>query len=197
MASLNFPPDLAIRPLKSSESARLEDDGSGEDEWGQNSGIGSHGIAGRLWEASLLLNRYLQRSAAGASRSTGFDPPCSLLVEGSGDSKPSRTVLEIGSGVGFAACELGALLRPADLVLMTDLPEVVSLMEDRRERFLTRRPEARARAEVWVRPLAWGENHERVIGDELLARRAHNSDSPATPLVDLVIASDLIYFPCQ
>lgn len=189
MASPNFPPDLAIRPLQAAVFGA-------EDEWAQQQGIERHGIAGRVWEASLLLNRYLQRPS---TASEGFDPPCPLFTgrsDGEDDLRPGRTVLELGAGIGHASCELGALLSPADLILMTDLPEVVPLMEDRRARFLARRPGASARAEVWVRTLAWGEDDEREIADELLSRRERSgNDSPAVPLVDLVIASDLVYFP--
>jgi hypothetical protein len=203
MASANFPPDLAIQPLRASSSNVVADvdgegnssTGSDDDIWAQRQGIASHGLAGRLWEASLLLNSFLQPPVLGAGPSKDFEPPCSLFAGVSDAPRVGRTVLELGAGVGFASCELASLLPPADLVLMTDLPEVVPLMEDRRERFLAHRPGASSQAEVWVRPLAWGKEDERAIADELLERRERSGVDPAAPLIDLVIASDLVYFP--
>lgn len=192
--SPNFPPNLALQPLALSHlrpaQHEADDDASS---WDQTASIATHGIAGRLWEASLLLSEYLQPPSS--SSTPLFDPSCSLFASSSPSAARARTVLELGSGIGYAALTLSThLLNPGDKVIMTDLSEVVELMNERRGRFISRRRERGKEegAEVWVRPLAWGEGKEAALGQELASTRTKEADGK---LVDVVICSDLVYFP--
>lgn len=197
--SPNFPPNLNIRPLDlrkfapPAAASAEAGDAPPDDGWDQHASIERFGIAGRLWEASLLLYRYLQPPPPDAPPL--FDPPCSLF-EARPDGRP-RTALELGSGIGFSALQLSTFLPAGDLVVMTDLPEVVELMEERRDDFCARRPSQAGGADVWVRPLAWSSGMELAIGDELAERRARPGQPVDAPLVDVVFCSDLVYFPGQ
>ncbi|THH15559.1 hypothetical protein EW146_g4931 [Bondarzewia mesenterica] len=106
-------------------------------------------------------------------------------------------VLEIGSGTGIVGLTLAERLsrtrKVRDLVVVTDLPEVCSLLEDNLRQYVSL-----AGCDVWVRPLAWGsKEHAASIAKELslhsTARDVHTSPRHLTHIV----CSDLdqVYFP--
>ncbi|OCF37977.1 hypothetical protein I317_03938 [Kwoniella heveanensis CBS 569] len=136
MSDPNFPPNLNIKPLGSSN---VTDDQ-------QRDAIVTYGIAGRVWEATRPLLEYF-------SPSNKFDPPCSLLSNG------EKKVIELGSGQSVASLHLAKQLQRDDLVVLTDLPEVVPLCEQAIQR-------NDSTAQVIAQPLAWGEDaaHLRQFG---------------------------------
>ncbi|KAI9000444.1 hypothetical protein BD414DRAFT_471585 [Trametes punicea] len=69
-----------------------------------------------------------------------------------------------------------------DLLIVTDLPEVCTLLE----------ANLRAYSAIWIRPLAWGSTaHVRLISEELGLTKP--AASPRYPTH--ILCSDLIYFP--
>ncbi|WVF72849.1 hypothetical protein IAT40_007667 [Kwoniella sp. CBS 6097] len=116
MADPNFPPNLNIKPLGSSD---VTDDQ-------QRDAIVTYGIAGRVCDK--------------------FDPPCSLFVQ-----EEKKRVIELGSGQSVASLHLAKRLGKNDLIVLTDLPEVVPLCEQAVQRNDTF-------CKVIAQPLAWGED---------------------------------------
>ncbi|KAL7422780.1 hypothetical protein Q5752_002075 [Cryptotrichosporon argae] len=177
MSDPNFPPDLDIHPLVLA--------GTDNDDRGQAAAIAKYGIAGRVWEASLPLLSYLTPGSP-------FDPPCSV------HSTPSpRRILEFGSGQALSSLHVASHLGPDDLVVLTDLPNVVPLCEASIDAWTRRAasastdeehkdgPAAAATsgatsARVVARPLAWGESGAAV---KALGPFTH------------ILMCDLVYFP--
>lgn len=149
----NFPPNLNIAPLYLAGS---------DDAHAQAAAIEKYGIAGRVWEASGALLAYLTPGGA-------FNPPCSIFT-----TPGKLRILELGSGQALASLHLAAHLKPEDLVVLTDLPEVVPLCNQSIEAY------ANLKAEVVARPLAWGEGLAGLGG---LTGWSH------------ILMCDLVYFP--
>ncbi|KAG0204543.1 hypothetical protein BGX28_003549 [Mortierella sp. GBA30] len=99
--------------------------------------------------------------------------------------RPIR-ILEIGAGTGYVGIALAKRLKPSCTLILTDLEEVVPLMEKNVQENLSSQstdpPYSGQCATVKVEPLAWGnsEHAQRILGDGG---------------VDFVVASDLVYFP--
>lgn len=74
-------------------------------------------LSGR--EASHALLEYFTPT------STLFNPPCSIFATNAG----KRTIVELGSGQSVASLHLAASLNKDDTLVLTDLPNVVSLMQ--------------------------------------------------------------------
>jgi len=115
-----------------------------------------------------------------------FDPPCPLLAK---PINQSWAVIELGSGTGYVGLQLAKHLDPSDLVILTDLADVCPLLE---ENSIKLRSESSQRgAEVWVRPLAWGDLSDvRNLTLELGLVGSSSSPRPPTHIV----CSDLVYF---
>lgn len=101
----------------------------------------------RCREASGALIEYF-------TPGTTFDPPCSLMDE------RAKRVVELGSGRALASLHLAEQLRPDDRLVLTDLPNVVPLCEQRLQDWHRTSPWG---AEVHVKPLAWGEDASEVV----------------------------------
>ncbi|KEP49263.1 putative methyltransferase [Rhizoctonia solani 123E] len=194
MGDPNFPINLAIQPSHpatvQSPSATLHFD--------QKSGIKTYGIAGRVWEAAYVLAAYTTPPTEGkidsASNSNDdgieFDPRCSLFR-----ADTNLTVVEIGSGTGYAGMHLAqqiSLFRsrgahpgpPAsDAVILTDLSNVIPLLDKGLHEHL----ESFGQVKVQAQALAWGDADHVAA----LARRLSDSGSSITH----VLCSDLVYFP--
>jgi len=69
-------------------------------------------------EASHALLEYFTPS------STIFNPPCSIF-----DKAEKHTIIELGSGQSVASLHLAAQLDKDDTLVLTDLPNVVPLMQ--------------------------------------------------------------------
>ncbi|KPV73905.1 uncharacterized protein RHOBADRAFT_54493 [Rhodotorula graminis WP1] len=194
----NFPKGLAIAPSRAAHGpGALVDDGlCVEDDAAQD--VERFGIAGRTWEAAYLLRSYLALSTSTSRTSSStppliFDPPCPLLSDPpSPPDRPStrkrkRTILELGAGTGFLSLAVAPHLhRSTDRLVVTDLHNVCPLLSENlaaaRARWTARGVDA---AEVLVRPLPWG--------DARALEALRVDDGILLP--DLVLASDLIYFP--
>ncbi|ORY35525.1 nicotinamide N-methyltransferase-like protein, partial [Naematelia encephala] len=150
----NFPPNLSIKPY----SIGFNDSNA----TAQAGAIDKYGIAGRVWEAGKPLLEYL-------TPGKDFDPPCSLFSGG------HQRVLELGSGQSVPSLRLATYLTPADLVVLTDLPNVVPLCHQAVKAHV-----GSIRARVVVEPLAWGEDASMV---KRLGPFTH------------ILCCDLIYFP--
>ncbi|GAA5843436.1 hypothetical protein JCM9279_002103 [Rhodotorula babjevae] len=190
----NFPTNLSIAPSTRAVlglGALVEDELPVDDDAAQD--IERFGIAGRTWEAAYLCRTYIALSTS-TSRSSSpappliFDPPCPLLSDPLAPSRCSsarkRTIIELGAGTGFLSLAVAPHLRPAtDRLVVTDLHSVCPLLRENlaaaQARWTARGVEA---AEVRVRPLPWG--------DARALEALQVDDMP-----DLVLASDLIYFP--
>nr|XP_019044740.1 hypothetical protein I302_06653 [Kwoniella bestiolae CBS 10118]OCF23670.1 hypothetical protein I302_06653 [Kwoniella bestiolae CBS 10118] len=160
MSDPNFPPNLDIKPLLLSNIKDEE-----HEQHQQKDAIATYGIAGRVWEATRPLLEYF-------TPSTKFDPPCSLFE----DHTPHR-IIELGSGQSVASLHLAGHLQTDDLIVTTDLPEVVPLCE---QSIRTWESPSQTHAKVIAQPLAWGEDPSHLF-----------QYGPFTH----IIMCDLIYFP--
>ncbi|CAE6535047.1 unnamed protein product [Rhizoctonia solani] len=196
MGDPNFPSNLAIRP-----SLPASDQKSGINlHFDQKTGIETYGIAGRVWEAAYALATYTTPPTEGSkldstddsnNRDFEFDPPCSLFR-----ADTNLTVVEVGSGTGYAGMYLAQQLNsfrqrhgaqtnlPAsDAVILTDLPNVVPLLD----KGLQEHVGSFGQVEVQAQALAWGDIDHAAA----LARRLGETGRSITH----VLCSDLVYFP--
>ncbi|QRW13482.1 hypothetical protein RhiLY_12481 [Ceratobasidium sp. AG-Ba] len=191
----NFPPDLSIQPSVSSSSPSKDILA-----FNQDVDIKQYGIAGRIWEAAYTLAVYITPpplcptdstvSKSGSSPVLEFDPPSSLFY----DHIRSTTVVEVGSGTGYAgihvARQLGSFYRRENThatdtsVILTDLENVVPLLEKgiQEHRHLTG-----ASIRLEAHALEWG----NPVHADQLARRLKALRKNVTH----VLCSDLVYFP--
>ncbi|CAE7080012.1 unnamed protein product [Rhizoctonia solani] len=187
MSDPNFPANLAIQP---SQPASVHKSGTTL-HFDQESGIETYGIAGRVWEAAYALAAYTA-PPMGGSNDGGFefDPPCSFFR-----ADANLTVVEVGSGTGYAGMHLAQQIslfrhrgvdrgRPAsDMVILTDLPNVIPLLD----KGLQEHTGSFGRVEVRAQALAWGD------ADHAAALTRGLSDSGRS--ITHVLCSDLVYFP--
>ncbi|GJJ75324.1 hypothetical protein EMPS_07682 [Entomortierella parvispora] len=178
--------------------------------------ITSFGIAGRIWESTYVLNAFLRRP----SEQLTFTPQCPIPSEyflsstktsaGAGAVKEQSSTLdpirivELGAGTGLVGIALAKRLNPSATLMLTDLEEVIPLLEknvqDTQDWRLkshgsaasaawmpsgpsepaSERPSTSAHLEV--EPLAWGNS-------------SHAARILSKGRVDYVLACDLVYFP--
>lgn len=150
----NFPANLDIRPLHLQPAANSSV--STEDIWKQREAIKQYGIAGRIWcvPLHLVLANLTIREASHAlleyftPSSTIFSPPCSIFA-----SETTNTIVELGSGQSVASLHLAESLDMGDTLVLTDLPNVVPLMDQSIETW----KQSHAEAVLPVaEPLGWG-----------------------------------------
>ncbi|KAG7089407.1 hypothetical protein E1B28_011095 [Marasmius oreades] len=167
--SPNFPVGLNIHP-SCSDFQSIQEVGSSFDLYGyaaQEKAIQQYGIAGRVWEAAYAINLYLNPPP-----SYLFDPP----FLNAPDKRPEFTIIELGSGSGLVGSIISRSMTEKDILVLTDLPEVCSLLESN----------VKNSRRVDVRPLAWGNAEDAIkIARELLQGRS----------LTHVLCSDLVYFP--
>ncbi|KAK4050690.1 hypothetical protein OIV83_003416 [Microbotryomycetes sp. JL201] len=203
----NWPKGLAIRPITANDVKlnvghyrAVPESGDDVDDVEQS--VGEFGIAGRTWEAAIAMRMYLTPPNGCLSSSTlAFEPPCPLfdthdVSERLQKGKRRRTVVEVGSGTGYLSLALAPWLESSDTIVMTDLDDVCPLLERNLDQARTRWRERRREAcQVLVRPLPWGSSSAlATLLDELEASQSFAADDSRHP-VDVVLASDLIYFP--
>ncbi|KAF9466642.1 putative methyltransferase-domain-containing protein [Collybia nuda] len=194
-ASPNFPKNLDINPSAfhfhrpSDQKFQQRNDESDITLFGENAqrmAIKKYGIAGRVWEAAYMLSLYVNPPS-----SMKFDPP---FIEDSPLSSP-RTILELGSGTGMVSLYIAKILDTRnDIIIVTDLPEVCSLLENnlKHKSSSAHQGSFNNAANVHIRPLSWGdEEHFRRISNEFFVEQ--NSSAPRR--LSHVICSDLVYFP--
>ncbi|KAL1678111.1 hypothetical protein EV122DRAFT_265146 [Schizophyllum commune] len=189
----NFPDGLRITPSckPSSPGHSREDDAFG---WSaQAEAIERYGIAGRVWEASYIMEEYLDPKAI-------LDPPGIFAAEdGSGSGAP-KVILELGSGTGLLSARMAELASPEHLIIATDLPEVscsfaiylsgsegvevCPLIEKNIGATIKH-----SACPVAVRPLAWGD------AAHVEALRTEYFSSPNHKALTHIVCSDLVYFP--
>jgi hypothetical protein len=106
-------------------------------------------------DASYPLLPYLTRPTA--SSTLEFDPVCSLFR---GESDPRGiTLLELGSGQSLASLHLALQLATTDLIVLTDLPEVMTLCEKNASEKL----KGYQAAQVLAQGLAWGDEESVAL----------------------------------
>lgn len=179
----NFPPNLSIFP--SSRSADRNSDPEGGELEDAEQDIENFGIAGRTWEAAYLLRRYLSTTSSPSSPplSAIFDPPNPLTSSFSPDSRSRRVILEVGSGTGFLGLSIAPHLLPTDTLVLTDLDNVCPLLEKNLSTARNRQRKDSSDFDCLIRPLPWGDSAALdKLGQEAL-------------LPDIILASDLVYFP--
>ncbi|KAF9905205.1 hypothetical protein EC991_001908 [Linnemannia zychae] len=183
--------------------------------------ISTFGIAGRIWDSSYTLDVFLRRPTdqhtftpkcpipanyflptkhSSPASSTATTTEAIATGQEEEERKPIR-ILEIGAGTGYVGIALAKRLTSDCTVILTDLEEVVPLMQKNvNEYYLSRHPtsvtetdsgsesgpgatkDSASCATVEVKPLAWGNSsHAAAI-------------MTPTP-IDYVVASDLVYFP--
>ncbi|KAL1747477.1 putative methyltransferase-domain-containing protein [Schizophyllum fasciatum] len=175
----NFPDGLRITPSCHPSTAKPTEEGDAFGWAAQAEAIEQYGIAGRVWEASYIMEDYLDPKAI-------LDPPGIFAAENGGDGGGApRVILELGSGTGLLSCKMAECASSEDFIIATDLPEVCPLIEKN----LGATNQHRA-CMIATRPLSWGvAEHIHALSKELTS-----SKSPRTALTH-VICSDLVYFP--
>ncbi|KAI8381245.1 putative methyltransferase-domain-containing protein [Radiomyces spectabilis] len=140
--------------------------------------VNTFGLAGKIWHSAYTIQAYFSPDV---QRLITPQQPIPLAyfkdstVDVSG-AKPYR-ILELGAGTGYVGIALANMLREPCQVYITDLEQVVPLIE---ENIATHYQPGHA--QVFARRLHWG---NQADADALLA------DGP----FDLVVISDCVYFP--
>ncbi|KAI1300855.1 hypothetical protein EDD11_005924 [Mortierella claussenii] len=168
--------------------------------------ISAFGIAGRIWDSSYILNAFLH----GSSDQHTFTPPCpiphkyflsSLSTTGENDA---IRILELGAGTGYVGIALAKRLCPSATLVLTDLEEVMPLLEKNVRNNVHGRianddwtsaplsststsstpvsERQQAYAKIVVEPLEWGNS-------------SHAAKILTQGRIDYIVASDLVYFP--
>lgn len=154
-------------------------------EWAKDTeeDIVAFGIAGRIWEASYLLQRYLTPSAG----TDQFDPPCSDLFV-----SEKSTIIELGAGVGLVGIHLAQQLQQQQRnqckrIILTDLHNVLPLLARNASKAGVYDPSSSTANLVTVEPLPWGSENDA----QTILSTAQNESRPVTH----ILCSDLVYFP--
>ncbi|TRM67601.1 putative methyltransferase-domain-containing protein [Schizophyllum amplum] len=173
----NFPDGMRITPSCRPSAAKRAADDEAFGWVSQAEAIERYGIAGRVWEASYIMEEFLDPSVV-------FDPP-GMFSSDTHNSARSRTILELGSGTGLLSARMADFADPGDLILATDLPEVCSLLHKN----IDAARQSRA-CSVVIRPLAWGETlHINALAEEYFSSPAEHR------MLTHIVCSDLVYFP--
>ncbi|KAI8143458.1 putative methyltransferase-domain-containing protein [Fennellomyces sp. T-0311] len=136
------------------------------------------GLAGKIWQAAYILQSYF-------SPDTPTEPTAPIPAEyfldhpGQLPNKPYR-ILELGAGTGYVGIWLAKMLRRPCQVCITDLEQVVPLIEDNVAAHY--QPTDGNAATVRVERLHWGNATDA---------KAALRDGP----IDLIVISDCVYFP--
>ncbi|KAK7682635.1 hypothetical protein QCA50_014435 [Cerrena zonata] len=96
MGNPNFPPNLDIKPSSSSDDTQTT-----FGTCAQVDSIRTYGIAGRVWEAAYVMQRYISNDDQYI-----FEP----TFLGSDNWTDNLRILELGSGTGIIAAEFARLL---------------------------------------------------------------------------------------
>jgi len=152
------------------------------------------GKGGLLWDAALLLSRYLYRYPSKASSGERFPP-----------ESPRPTCVELGAGVGLPGIVAASI---GYVTVLTDIRKLVPLMDANIE--LQQRVRQAGRATTDNEPfdctaaeLSWGECDQMESALKSLHRRARGGGSdeggsdidacsPTSP-PSLILCSDLVY----
>ena len=135
-----------------------------------------------------------------------FDPPCPITVPspvneesiGKDDKKSGgRIILELGSGTGYNGIRIVEALKKRSFtlgtIILTDLPEVVPLLESTlaRHNHSASDQDQDPNIRILIRPLSWGSaEHVQAIANEL--RLFTESDGDLGSLT--IVCSDLVSF---
>ncbi|WVR07525.1 hypothetical protein IAU60_004567 [Kwoniella sp. DSM 27419] len=130
MSDPNFPPNLDIHPLQSGSSLVRSTP---------------------PWNLSLMDREATRPLLEYFTPSDRFEPPCPLLADG------TKRIIELGSGQSVASLQVASQLNPDDLVILTDLPEVIPLCD----KAIAQATPGGAR--VIAEPLAWGGDVSRAL----------------------------------
>ncbi|KAF9414893.1 hypothetical protein BGZ94_000246 [Podila epigama] len=212
----NHPNDLAILDSRGPPAGVLFSKDPLEDELkamvATIQDISTFGIAGRIWDSSYVIDAFLR----GPSDQFTFTPPCPIpreyfLPTAATPTRSAREppaldlirIIELGAGTGYVGIALAKRLRPFATLVLTDLEEVIPLLEKNVQGSFHRRvgcgdlatagssissipsvpaSEQQACARLEIEPLEWGNS-------------THAAKILAQGRVDYIVASDLVYFP--
>ena len=218
----NFPDFLNIHPSTAPSKTDGLTHGSAFDSTSQENAIRLYGIAGRVWwvpiyyslcfvqiaadiqfliplfyrEAAYLLTQYLCQP----NTNMEFDPPCSLFAP----IRPPLCVVELGSGTGFVGINLAKNLFSSesynacdDIIILTDLPDVCSLLSDnisreKQNQSFTSTSSPVKTENLIVHPLPWGVRQGTESLAHVLNTRSRVHDRHLHRHITHVICSDLV-----
>lgn len=144
-----------------------------------------------------MLTQYLRQPE---NISSMFDPPCAIFE----DLKRPLCIIELGSGTGYVGINLFKnllLLNRSydDIVVLTDLPDVCSLLKDNARNEIQKWPSIAKSANsklnnLIVQPLPWGTKEAAfTLADVLgLTLESGQPDGDKQKFVTHVICSDLV-----
>ncbi|KAF9916869.1 hypothetical protein BX616_002589 [Lobosporangium transversale] len=178
--------------------------------------IPTFGIAGRIWDSSYAIDIFLRRPSSQYTFTPSCPIPHEYFIDASNTANCSNRgeqsldpirIVELGAGTGYVGIALAKRLRSSCTVVLTDLEEVIPLLEKNVRDNIDQKvldscsdsinspipkstsstpPELgssqRSCAKVEVKPLAWGNS---THAEKILAQGR----------VDYIVASDLVYFP--
>lgn len=169
-----------------------------ENEWAKDSkeDIEQFGIAGRIWEASYLMQRYLTFD----SFNEVFDPSCLNVIASKDDHHSCTTILELGAGVGLVGIHLAQQFQQhypnhRTQIILTDLHNVLPLLTRNAIKAgvfdpnnnISNNNNNKQNDLIKIEALPWGsESEARSILDHLRSRNRS---------ITHILCSDLVYFP--
>lgn len=147
-------------------------------------------------EAAHIMVQYLRQP----SLNIDYDPSCSIF---STEPRRSCTILELGSGNGFVGINLARQLHGSrqvgDLIVLTDLPDVCSLLEENVALELrelgTSHEVGQKTPDIRVQPLSWGVSGYATKLLSFLQDRSRDSTCDAFEVSSTfthIICSDLV-----
>ncbi|KAL9543426.1 hypothetical protein MBANPS3_008129 [Mucor bainieri] len=155
--------------------------------------IGQFGLAGKIWQSAYTLQALFSPDTRTMIEPSNPIPETYYKNNNSNDTlsddndndddavKPFR-ILELGAGTGYVGIALAQQLRRPVQLYITDLEQVVPLIQDNVNMHYTNNDDDNNAAEIIVDRLHWG-NHED-------AKKLVDQGR-----FDLVIVSDCVYFP--
>ncbi|KAI7889878.1 putative methyltransferase-domain-containing protein [Mucor mucedo] len=134
------------------------------------------GLAGKIWQSAYTLQALFDVEMQPLLEPNHVIP--ANYYQKNTDTQPYR-ILELGAGTGYVGIALANLLRKPCQVYITDLAQVVPLIQENVKLHAIEREDA---AEIIVDRLHWGNSEDAT---RLLAGGRF----------DLVVVSDCVYFP--
>ncbi|KAI8637318.1 putative methyltransferase-domain-containing protein [Parasitella parasitica] len=149
--------------------------------------VDQFGLAGKIWQSAYMLQTLFSPDTRSTIEPSNPIPKAyynkPTLSDDTGDQveKPFR-ILELGAGTGYVGIALARQLRKPAQVYITDIMQVVPLIQENVKLHISPNDDDGSAAEVIVDRLHWGnrEDAKRLVDQGRF---------------DLVVVSDCVYFP--
>ncbi|CAO3686494.1 unnamed protein product [Rhizopus stolonifer] len=142
--------------------------------------VDQFGLAGKIWQSAYTLQALFSPDTRFTLEPSHPIPEAYYSTSSAPKPEKPYRILELGAGTGYVGIALAKHLRRPCQVYITDLEQVVPLIQDNVDLHYDRKDDPEA-AEVIVDRLHWGntQDSQRLIQGGF----------------DLVVISDCVYFP--